>query len=62
MLLFFSKKLKVTFKVHDNVDCKYSDTKHYIGENLKEVREGEGLIVEEVIYFVVCLYPMSFCL
>ena len=30
------KKLKVTIKVVNNGDCKYPDTKIYIGENLKE--------------------------
>ena len=57
-----NKKLKVTLKVLDNVACKYPDTKNYIEENLKEVFEGEGLTMEEVIYFVVCLFPMSPCL
>ena len=31
-----NKKLNVTIKVLKNVDCKYSDTKIYIEENLKE--------------------------
>ena len=56
-----NKKLKV-LKVLDNVACKYPNTKNYIEENLKEVYEGEGLTVEEVIYFVVCLCPMPSCL
>ena len=57
-----NKKLKITLKVLENVSCKYPDTKDYIEKNLKEVCEGEGLTVEEVIYFVVCLCPMSSCL
>ena len=40
------KKLKVTIKVIDNVDCKHPDTKIYIKENLKE----KTFILE--IYFV----------
>ena len=48
-----NKKLKVTLKVFDNVACKYPDTKDYIEEDLKEVSQGEGLTVEEVIYFVI---------
>ena len=32
-----NKKLKVTVKVIDNVDCKYLDTKIYNEENLKEM-------------------------
>ena len=31
-------------------------------QNTSEVCEGEGLTVEEVIYFVVCFCPMSSCL
>ena len=31
-----NKKLNVTIKVLKNVDCKYSDTKIYFEENLKE--------------------------
>ena len=31
-----NKKLKVTLKVIANIACKYSDTKIYIKENLKE--------------------------
>ena len=57
-----NKKLKVTLKALENVACKYPDTKDYIEENLKEVCEREGLIVEEVIYFDVCLCLMSSCL
>ena len=57
-----NKKLKVTLKVLDNVASKYPDTKNYIEENIKEVCEWEGLTVEEVVYFVVGLYPMSSCL
>ena len=57
-----NKKLKVTLNVPDNVACKYPDTKKYIKENLKEVSKGEGLTVEEMIFFVVCLCPMSSCL
>lgn len=49
-------KLKVTLKVLDNVAAKYPDTKTYIEENLNEVCEGEGLTVEEVIYYVGCFY------
>ena len=57
-----NKKLNVTLKVLENVACKYLDTKNYTEGNLKEVCEGEGLTVEEVIYFVICLCPMSSCL
>ena len=39
-----NKKLKVTMKYIENVNCKYPDTKIYI--------EGEDLTMEEVIYFV----------
>ena len=53
------QKLKVTLKVFDNVACKYPDTKDYIEENLKEVSQGEGLTVEELIYFVICLCPIK---
>ena len=31
-----NKKLNVTIEFLENVDCKYLDTKTYIGENLKE--------------------------
>ena len=57
-----NKKLKLTVKVLDNIACKYSDTKDYFEENLKEVCEVEDLTVENLIYFVVYLYPMSYCL
>ena len=57
-----NKKLKLTVKVLDNIACKYSDTKDYFEENLKEVCEVEDLTVESLIYFVVYLYPMSYCL
>ena len=30
------KKLNVTIKFLENVDCKYTDTKIYFEENLKE--------------------------
>ena len=53
-----NKKLKVKLKVLDNVASKYPDTKKYTEENLKGVCEGEGLAVEEVIYFVNCLCLM----
>ena len=56
-----NKKIKVTLKVLDHVTCKYADTKSYIEGNLEEVCEGEGLTVEEVIYFVVCLCLMYSC-
>ena len=53
---------KVTVKVIDNITCKYPDTKDYVEENLREVCEGEGLVVEEVIYFVVYLCSLYSCL
>ena len=55
-------KLKTTLNVLDNVACKYPYTKKYIDENLKQVCEGEGLTMEEVIYFVVCFCLMFSCL
>ena len=57
-----NKKSKLTVKVLDNIACEYSDTKDYFEENLKEVCEVEDLTVENLIYFVVYLYPMSYCL
>ena len=57
-----NKKLKEALKVLHNVACKCPDTKDYIEENLKEVCEGEGLTVDEVIYFVLCVCLMSSCL
>ena len=57
-----NKKLKVTLNVPANVACKYPDRKKYIEENLNEVCKGEGLTVEEIIFFVFCLCPMSSCL
>ena len=42
--------------------CKYTNTKDYVEKNLEEVCEGEGLTVEEIIYFVLCLCPMFSCL
>ena len=44
-----NKKLNVTVRFIDNVDCKYSDTKFNLC--LRE-SGGEDLTVEEVIYFV----------
>ena len=35
-------------------------TKDYIEENLKKICEGEGLPVDEVIYFVVCVCLWAF--
>ena len=55
-------KLKLTLNVCDNVASKYPYTKNYIDKNLKQVCEGEGLTVEEEIYFVVCLYLIFSCL
>ena len=51
-----NKKLKITLKVLER-KCliKYPVTKDYIEENLKKICEGEGLPVDEVIYFVVCV-------
>ena len=56
-----NKKLKVTLNFLDNITCKYPYTSNYIEENLKEVCEGEGLVVEEVICFVVFLCLESSC-
>ena len=50
-----NKKLKVTHKFLDNVACNYPEKKNiYWGES-EELCQGEGLTVEEVNYFVVCL-------
>ena len=48
-------KSKVTVKVIDNITCKYPGTKDYVEENVREICEGEGLVVEEIICFVVYL-------
>ena len=40
-------------KVLENLACKHPEKKDSIEENLKEVREEEGLRVEKVIYFTV---------
>ena len=47
-------------KVLENLACKHPEKKDYIEENLKNVREEEGLTVEKVIYFVLCSCLMSF--
>ena len=48
-------------KVLENLACKHPEKKDYIEENLKEVREEEGLRVEKVISFTVwsCLMSLS---
>lgn len=48
-------------KVLENLACKHPEKKDCIEENLKEVREEEGLRVEKVIYFTVwsCLMSLS---
>ena len=42
-----NKKLNVTIKVIENVDCKYPDTKIYIEENLKKKTLEGGDITRE---------------
>ena len=54
-----NKELKVVVKVLNNILSENSDKKNYVDDNLQEIREGDGLTVEEVIYLGDCLYLMS---
>ena len=57
-----NKELKAVVKVLNNILSENSDKKNYVDDNLQEIREGDGLTVEEVIYLGDCLCLMSGCL